>query len=200
MIRLEQTVLDIQRAVAVDPAHEAAVRMAVATLEAAVELTVADGDSAIQTAHKAAVGGITIHTAVNRHRRTAVLDADGAACQSFRDEAGSNLFAGSNGTCRMQVTDSGSGSHIAEGGNLFLREVRPVEGNGMSAAVEGAAVVSYLASTHVVANRNVGSKDGIHIVLILRILNHLLEFMPVSGIIDGEQRRIFHHGVAVHDV
>ena len=79
VIGVEDAVLDGHTVVA-DIARKAAIVAAVGSLETAVELTVADGESATHTAHKAAIGGVTIHAAVNRHRRTAVLDVDGAAC------------------------------------------------------------------------------------------------------------------------
>ena len=74
MVRCKEAVVDGDVALLVVPANKATIATAVGTLKATVELTVDEVDTSTGVGNEAAVGGIAIHTAVERHSRVTVFD------------------------------------------------------------------------------------------------------------------------------
>ena len=87
MVGRKDAVLNNNRTVR--PTHKATVATAVFALKATVELTIAEygfGVGGIYNGYEATVSGITIHAAVDGHRRTATLYGDSTSCNNLSDE------------------------------------------------------------------------------------------------------------------
>ena len=95
-------------------------------------------------------------------------------------------MAGVDSTCRMQVADSGSASNVAEGSNVILCPARLVEGQRMSVAVEGTAIVSTGGHATGFTDCNVTHEDSIDILRVYCIINSHREPVPVISTVDDE--------------
>ena len=187
MVGGKETVVDDGRALWLAIADEAAIVVAVAALEVAVELTVAQHGLHILAngGNEAAVFGFAIIGAVDGHRRVAVLHGDRRTGQDRADETGYVPFAGLNGTCDVQIFDS-SIAHMAEGGHDTLVSGCP-DGQRVTVAVEDAIVGDTCSPSYVhIGLCDVGIEAGVHRALALGRIYHVAEGCPVLGIADGE--------------
>ena len=187
MVGGKETVVDDGRALWLAIADEAAIVVALVSLEVAVELTVAQHGLHILAngGNEAAVFGFAIIGAVDGHRRVAVLHGDRRTGQDRADETGYVPLAGLNGTCDVQIFDS-SIAHIAEGSHDTLVSGCP-DGQRVTVAVEDAIVGDTCSPSYVhIGLCDVGIEAGVHRALAFSRIYHVAEGRPVLGIADGE--------------
>ena len=124
-------------------------------------------------------------------------------------DGGGAILTTSNQSCRMiaiathltryvQVLDSGI-SHISEGSGSCTVASTDIDIQRMTVTVECAAKDGCIASSHIIADRDVGIKTGIYPVSVLGNLHHVPERIPVIGIANDNKRRILTSGIAVDD-
>ena len=70
---------------------------------------------------------------------------------------------------------------------IVLRPVL-VESYRMAVAIEGATIVSRIASAHIITGRDIGCEDSVHVILVLGFFNLIDKRGPVGGITDEERR------------
>ena len=136
----KEAILNDCRTCFIHPTDDTTISKTIRTLKTAVKPTVGYNDIAISnTAYDAAKTGFAIHGTLEGDRRDTAL----YRYRSFInlcDDAGSIPFTGLDGTCRMQILDSGI-ANIPERSKKLYAMVWHVEGQCMTITVEGAAIV-----------------------------------------------------------
>ena len=184
MVGGKETVVDDGRTLVLAIAYEAAVVVALGSLESAVELTAAYRNRRFvaQTGNEAAVG---IVRTVDGHRRATVLNSDIVAIEYVCYQTARILSRGLDASSHVQVLDGGV-ANIAEGSHVLLRPVRLGESQRMAVAVEHTTIVSAFGYTHMLTRRDVSIEAGVDVLRICSLINHHGKFVPVSSVADGE--------------
>ena len=119
MVRCKEAVVDGDVVLPVVPANKATIVVTIGAVKTAVELTVDEVDTSTGEGNEAAVGGIAIHTAVERHSRVTVFDDNVRVFHYTGNETTCKLLAGTDGAFGMQTDESGI-ADIAEGSHVVL--------------------------------------------------------------------------------